>query len=498
MLKTDVSIRPADVCRLALFALLVALSVAAPAAAQIANPSSVEFTPSVDHSESVGGVAVVSSYMLRLYQVGASQPFHEMNIGKPAPASDGQIRFDLSSSISSWPVPGGTYEARVAAVGPGGEGLSDPSNTFTVSSCAVTLSGAGALFPAVGGGGSVGITTGAGCPWTVTATAPWVSVVTASGTGSGSSIISVAANPATVARTASVMVGALAYRIDQEAACAYSISSSGQTFPAAGGTASVAITAGSGCAWTATASSSAASWIVVSPSGGTGTASVGYQVAANTGGARTATLTIAGAPHTVSQAAASAPLPVPPPPPPAPSLPVPWQGQDVGTVGLAGTASHSSGVFTVSAAGADVSGSQDSFYFLSQALGAARTVTARITSLGTSAGARAGIMIRDGAAANAAHVSLLVRAGGTVEFVQRTSTGGATTVRGSTTQALPAWLRLVKRGAKVTASVSADGQTWTTLGTRNINSTRLQAGLAATSRDGAQRTTVTADGVAVR
>jgi hypothetical protein len=59
-------------------------------------------------------------------------------------------------------------------------------------------------------------------------------------------------------------------------------------------------------------------------------------------------------------------------------------------------------------------------------------------------------------------------------------------------------LRLVKRGAKVTASVSADGQTWTTLGTRNINSTRLQAGLAATSRDGAQRTTVTADGVAVR
>ena len=496
MLKTDVSIRPADVCRAALLGLLVALSTAAPSAAQTsvtANPNSVEFTPSVDHSESVGSVAVVSGYTLRLYQLGASQPSHQVDIGKPAPASDGQIRVDLSNSVSSWPLPGGTYEARVAAVGPGGEGLSDPSNPFTLSSCAITLSGAGALFPAAGGGGSVGITTGNGCPWAATATASWVTVVTASGTGSGSAIFSVAANPATVARTASVMVGDLVYRVDQEAACAYSISSSGQTFSAAGGTAGVGITAGSGCSWTA--SPGGATWIVVSPSGGTGNGSVACQVAANTGAARTGTVTIAGAPYTVSQAAASAPLP---PPPPPPSLPAPWQGQDVGAVGLAGTASSSSGVFTVSAAGADISGSQDSFYFVSQALGAATTVTARITSLGASARARAGIMIRDGAAANAPHVSLLVTTDGAVEFVQRTGTGGTTAVRGRTTQALPAWLRLVKSGAKVTASMSADGQTWRTLGTRNINSTRMQAGLAATSRDSAQRTTVTADNVAVK
>ncbi|RPJ69082.1 MAG: hypothetical protein EHM24_19585, partial [Acidobacteria bacterium] len=410
MLKTDVSIRAADVCRAALLALLVSVSLAAPATAQtsvVANPGSVEFTPSGDHSQSVGTVPVVSGYTLRLYQQGAAQPFHQMNIGKPAPASDGQIRVDLSGSVSSWPAPGGTYEARVAAVGPGGEGVSDPSNPFSLSSCAVTLSGAGALFPAAGGGGAVGITTGGGCSWTAAATAPWVMVVTMSGTGSGSAIFSVAPNTTTVARTASVTVGNLAYRVDQEAACAYSISSSGQTFTAAGGTASVGITAGSGCSWTA---SSGAAWIVIPPSGGTGNGSVTYQVAANTGAARTGTLTIAGVAHTVSQQAAATP------PPPTPStLPAPWQGQDVGAVGLAGTATHSSGVFTVSAAGADIAGSQDAFYFVSQALGAATTVTARIPNLGTGARVRAGIMMRDGVAANAPHVSLLVRAGGIVE-----------------------------------------------------------------------------------
>ncbi|RPJ85478.1 MAG: hypothetical protein EHM13_00945 [Acidobacteria bacterium] len=63
---------------------------------------------------------------------------------------------------------------------------------------------------------------------------------------------------------------------------------------------------------------------------------------------------------------------------------------------------------------------------------------------------------------------------------------------------MPTWLRLVKNGGKVTASVSADGQTWRTLGTRNINSTRLQVGLAVTSGDATQRTTATADNVAVK
>src|SRR5205085_2296676 len=58
--------------------------------------------------------------------------------------------------------------------------------------------------------------------------------------------------------------------------------------------------AGSGCAWTA---SSGASWVTItSGASGSGNGTVGYSVAANTGAARSATLTIATKTFTVNQA----------------------------------------------------------------------------------------------------------------------------------------------------------------------------------------------------
>lgn len=42
--------------------------------------------------------------------------------------------------------------------------------------------------------------------------------------------------------------------------------------------------------------------------------------------------------------------------PPPPSLPAPWQSQDIGAVGVAGTARAPSATFTVQASGADVWG----------------------------------------------------------------------------------------------------------------------------------------------
>ena len=68
---------------------------------------------------------------------------------------------------------------------------------------------------------------------------------------------------------------------------------------ASGGSGSVGVTAGAGCAWTAAGN---VAWITVTPSGGTGTGTVSYSVAANTGTARTGTVTIAGQTFTVNQA----------------------------------------------------------------------------------------------------------------------------------------------------------------------------------------------------
>jgi hypothetical protein len=84
-------------------------------------------------------------------------------------------------------------------------------------------------------------------------------------------------------------------------ACTYSLSSSSQSFDATGGNGSVNVTTSTGCGWTATSN---ANFIgITSGASGTGNGTVSYNVAANTGAARSGTLTIAGKTFTVNQSA---------------------------------------------------------------------------------------------------------------------------------------------------------------------------------------------------
>ncbi|HVQ37626.1 MAG TPA: M36 family metallopeptidase, partial [Pyrinomonadaceae bacterium] len=84
--------------------------------------------------------------------------------------------------------------------------------------------------------------------------------------------------------------------------CTYSINPISASQPAAGGTGSVTVTAGAGCAWTAV--SNATFITVTSGSSGSGNGTVNYSVAANSGASRNGTMTIAGQTFTVTQAAA--------------------------------------------------------------------------------------------------------------------------------------------------------------------------------------------------
>ena len=79
--------------------------------------------------------------------------------------------------------------------------------------------------------------------------------------------------------------------------CTYSVSPALGTFPAAGGSGSLAVTAPAGCSWTA---SSALEWVTL-------TAPASITVAPNTGAARSGAITVAGFPVSVQQAAAAAP-----------------------------------------------------------------------------------------------------------------------------------------------------------------------------------------------
>jgi uncharacterized protein (TIGR03437 family) len=81
--------------------------------------------------------------------------------------------------------------------------------------------------------------------------------------------------------------------------CSFSLSASTQSFGANGGTGTVNVITGAGCGWV---SSSNANFIqLTSGASGSGSGSVSFSVAANSGAARTGTLTIAGQTYTISQ-----------------------------------------------------------------------------------------------------------------------------------------------------------------------------------------------------
>jgi Putative binding domain, N-terminal len=83
--------------------------------------------------------------------------------------------------------------------------------------------------------------------------------------------------------------------------CTYAINPGAASADASSSTGSVSVSAGTTCAWTSSAN---ASWLgVMSGSSGSGNSMVSYSVAANSGAARTSTLTVAGQTFTVTQAA---------------------------------------------------------------------------------------------------------------------------------------------------------------------------------------------------
>lgn len=169
--------------------------------------------------------------------------------------------------------------------------------------CTYGIAPEGASVPAAGGTGTIAITAGAGCSWSATPSDTWIQIVSgASGSGSGAVAFSV--GPSTgPARSGTVAVAGAIFTISQAAAaapCSYALSSSTQTFPAAGGSGKVAVTAASGCGWTA---SSGEPWIqLVSGATGNGGGDVTFTVAPTTM-ARSGTMTIAGQTFTVRQSA---------------------------------------------------------------------------------------------------------------------------------------------------------------------------------------------------
>ena len=291
------------------FVILIVVASAIVLSAQtVVDPQFVEFAPSADHNTlATDGTPLVQRYSLTFYAVGSSVAFDTMDLGKPAPSA-GVIRVDFLPLRHTVPTPGVVFEARVAAIGPGGSTASSVSNGFSFQgTCAPTLSATG---QSVGSGattGSVGVTAGTGCAWSAVSNAGWVTLTGAtSGTGNGTVPYNVAANATTSARTGTLTVAGQTYTINQAAlSCSYTLSPTSQSVAAGGGTGSTGVTAPAGCAWTGVSNNT--SWLTVTGgASGSGNGTVAFSASSNPNtSARTGTITIGGQTFSVTQAANS-------------------------------------------------------------------------------------------------------------------------------------------------------------------------------------------------
>ncbi|MDQ3348322.1 MAG: phospholipase D-like domain-containing protein [Acidobacteriota bacterium] len=180
---------------------------------------------------------------------------------------------------------------------------------------------------------------------------------------------------------------------------------------------------------------------------------------------------------------------------PVPALPVPWQTSNIGSA-TGGGASVSGGVFTVAGGGADIWGTADAFRYVYQPLPGDGVIVARLASVqNVHAWTKAGVMLRQTLSAGSAHASMFVTPVSGLAFQSRASSGG-TSVSAAVAGAAPCWVRLVRAGQLVTASVSEDGATWTTVGQRTLSfSGTVYAGLAVTSHNSSQVAAATLDRV---
>ncbi len=125
-----------------------------------------------------------------------------------------------------------------------------------------------------------------------------------------------------------------------------------------------------------------------------------------------------------------------------------------------------SGPYFVSGSGViSAAGANDALHFTSQTLTGNWDVRVRLVALTNSnASALAGLMIREGTAANARHAFIGLSPDAAGHFAARTTVGGNAATTNLAGLAFPRWVRLVRTGSTIFGYVSADGLAWTQVG----------------------------------
>jgi hypothetical protein len=197
---------------------------------------------------------------------------------------------------------GGVMFDVAATTGPPRSGaLTVAGQRFSVTQsegCTFSIAPAAQNVSALGGNGTVTVTTTAGCPWTAASNVPWLSVSPSEGTGPGAVVVAAGAVTGPSREGTAVIAGQL-FTVSQSDGCSFQVEPTTHSVGASGGTESVTVRSVAGCEWNA---SSDAPWMSVQTgSSGTGNGTVTFAVEASPGAARSGTLTVAGQKVTVQQ-----------------------------------------------------------------------------------------------------------------------------------------------------------------------------------------------------
>lgn len=177
-------------------------------------------------------------------------------------------------------------------------------NANYMNPCTYSLSPGGAGYSGQSATGSFTVTSASACSWQAVPSAPWITILTSASRGTGNVNYAIAANSGG-GRVGTISVGGQNFNIDQAAlTCSYSIGPAAAALAATGGDTRVVVNAPAGCSWTAV--SNAGFLSVTSGASGAGNGAVTVNAVANTGGARSGTVTIAGQTFSVTQAASGA------------------------------------------------------------------------------------------------------------------------------------------------------------------------------------------------
>ncbi len=235
------------------------------------------------------------------------------NCAWTAVSNSGFITIDSGSSGSGNGIVGYTVATNADAIDQSGS-MTIAGQTYTITQaaapCAFTLDFTNADLDATGASGDITFTAnGTNCAWTAVSNDSFITITNgpsgASGVGDGTVTVDIATNTDTVARTGTLTIAGQTFTVTEDAAaCNVTVDSLSVNFPAAGGSSNAVITAnGTNCDWTAVSDSSLIT--ITSDTNGLGSGAVSYTVAANTGTARTVTMTVVDQTFTVHQAGAT-------------------------------------------------------------------------------------------------------------------------------------------------------------------------------------------------